>query len=144
MRNLQLSVNLWHKMTLMRAIAFGGLANILMIFRELLFMEIGNNGDGNMFSWTSAALTDVGKRRKVNEDAYLERPNAGIWVVADGMGGYEAGDIASQAIIECLKTISIPAKMSAFVNDVEERLLTVVPIVIVLVSLSSYRKIIVK
>ncbi|TGO03699.1 hypothetical protein PN36_01665 [Candidatus Thiomargarita nelsonii] len=78
-----------------------------------------------MFSWTSAALTDVGKRRKINEDAYLELVDTGLWVVADGMGGYEAGDVASQAIINGLKTTHPPNKMSVFVEEVENRLLNV-------------------
>jgi protein phosphatase len=78
-----------------------------------------------MFSWTSAGLSDVGNRRKINEDDYLERPEIGFWVVADGMGGYEAGDVASQTIIQGLKTVQAPPKMSAFVDDVENRLLDV-------------------
>jgi serine/threonine protein phosphatase PrpC len=78
-----------------------------------------------MFSWTSAALSNVGKRRKINEDDFLERPDAGLWVVADGMGGYEAGDVASQAITQALEKLQPPSKMSDFVDEVESRLLDV-------------------
>ena len=44
----------------------------------------------------SASLSDVGTVRSVNEDSYLELPvsEGGLWVVADGMGGHEAGDVA--------------------------------------------------
>jgi len=43
------------------------------------------------------ALTDVGLRRAVNEDSVLARRP--VFVVADGMGGYEAGDRASAAVV---------------------------------------------
>ncbi len=35
----------------------------------------------------------------INEDAVLELPEAGLWLVADGMGGHKAGDVASNAIV---------------------------------------------
>ena len=37
--------------------------------------------------------TDIGRRRSVNEDAYLCDDELGLWVVADGMGRHNAGDI---------------------------------------------------
>ena len=40
----------------------------------------------NAFQWDSCAITNVGMVRKINEDACLERPDVGLWVVADGMG----------------------------------------------------------
>ena len=45
------------------------------------------------------ALTHVGTVRQHNEDAILSHPDAGVWVVADGMGGHQGGDFASQCII---------------------------------------------
>jgi len=44
--------------------------------------------------------TDVGRRRKNNEDAFLVDDELGLWVVADGMGGQAAGEIASQQAVE--------------------------------------------
>lgn len=44
------------------------------------------------------AATDVGRVREVNEDAYLVAPP--LYVVADGMGGHEGGDVASAIAVE--------------------------------------------
>ncbi|MDF2444960.1 MAG: protein phosphatase [Moraxellaceae bacterium] len=78
-----------------------------------------------MITWTSAAATDVGGKRKINEDALLDRPEAGLWVVADGMGGHSAGDVASNAIVHPLQQIERPESMPDFVEAVEDVLLTV-------------------
>jgi protein phosphatase len=48
----------------------------------------------------SAGLTDVGQRRKLNEDAFLTDDELGLYVVADGMGGHAAGEIASEQAVE--------------------------------------------
>jgi serine/threonine protein phosphatase PrpC len=45
-----------------------------------------------------AALSDVGREREGNEDSFLDR--SPLFVVADGMGGAEAGEVASQAVVE--------------------------------------------
>lgn len=46
--------------------------------------------------------TDVGRQRSVNEDAFLVDDELGLYVVADGMGGHSAGEIASAEAIETL------------------------------------------
>ena len=46
------------------------------------------------------ALTDVGRVRSQNEDSVVVRPDIGVVVLADGMGGYQAGEVASQLATE--------------------------------------------
>ncbi|BCX71243.1 PP2C family protein-serine/threonine phosphatase [Pseudomonas izuensis] len=58
-------------------------------------------------SWRSAARTDPGKVRLRNEDAFLDCPQQGLWVVADGMGGHQGGDIASQLIVASLAELPV-------------------------------------
>ncbi|MDX9867848.1 MAG: protein phosphatase 2C domain-containing protein [Kiritimatiellia bacterium] len=53
----------------------------------------------------SAAVTDVGRRRKNNEDALVALPACGVFCVADGMGGAKGGEIASQATVEALQSV---------------------------------------
>lgn len=48
----------------------------------------------------SYAKTDVGRRRKNNEDAFLVDDTLGVWIVADGMGGQAAGEVASEQAVE--------------------------------------------
>ena len=53
------------------------------------------------------AQTHVGLKRKVNEDTILALPEQDIWMVADGMGGHQAGDFASRAIADAVAMIPV-------------------------------------
>lgn len=75
-----------------------------------------------MSAWQSCALTDTGARRKHNEDSILAKADSGLWVVADGMGGHEAGDVASRMITDALAQVTRPANFSLFVDEVEDAL----------------------
>lgn len=55
-----------------------------------------------MHFWRFSAATDVGLQRNNNEDTYLSSPEFGLWVVADGMGGHAAGEVASAIVAETI------------------------------------------
>lgn len=73
----------------------------------------------------SAGLTDKGKVRSHNEDAFLDAPQHSLWVVADGMGGHTAGDVASRMIVERLTPVTPGADAASFLEKVEQELWTV-------------------
>ncbi|HLY47305.1 MAG TPA: protein phosphatase 2C domain-containing protein [Stellaceae bacterium] len=80
-------------------------------------------------SFLSHGLTDRGLVRERNEDAFLDRPQAGpgfgLWAVADGMGGHQAGDYASAQVVAALAALKPPADLEDYVDDVKTQLLLV-------------------
>ncbi|MCW8194077.1 serine/threonine-protein phosphatase [Proteobacteria bacterium 005FR1] len=50
-----------------------------------------------------SAATDKGLHRGNNEDNYLSIPERGLWLIADGMGGHEAGEVASAIVVETIQ-----------------------------------------
>lgn len=51
----------------------------------------------------SASYSHVGMVRQINEDAFLELPQNGLWAIADGMGGHSAGDYVASLIVDSLR-----------------------------------------
>ena len=61
--------------------------------------------------WEASTATHPGAVRTRNEDAFIDRSDIGLWAVADGAGGHEAGDVASAAVVAALA--AIPTGLSA-------------------------------
>ncbi len=76
-------------------------------------------------SWHSATETHRGNRRKHNEDAVLALPSAGVWVVADGMGGHAMGGYAAEQICAALSDVTLGESLEQRVDQVEDSLLAV-------------------
>jgi serine/threonine protein phosphatase PrpC len=77
------------------------------------------------WQWVSSGITNVGNVRKINEDAMLDHPQYGVWAVADGMGGHDAGDYASSSIVTALSAVREYDRPSQLVDAVEDSLMQV-------------------
>lgn len=76
-----------------------------------------------MTDCSTETRTHVGNVRSANEDALVALPDAGLWVVADGMGGHQAGEYASGLIVERMAGLNPRAYLADFVDQVEDCLL---------------------
>ncbi len=82
-----------------------------------------NAGEAGTWRYRSAARSDKGRVRARNEDSVVDRPEAGVWAVADGMGGHDRGDRASAIIREELAGLERPdGPAGALAGAVRERL----------------------
>lgn len=83
--------------------------------------------DWNCFTF---AKTHPGRVRPYNEDALLDRSESRIWVVADGMGGHSAGDIASQMLVD---------RIARYIEDAQHKSIDDIRTVIQSANLEIYQ-----
>jgi protein phosphatase len=66
-----------------------------------------------------AELTDTGKVRDHNEDAIGTNPDIGLMVLADGMGGYNAGEVASGIAVQIVTDLATEAALREELNNID-------------------------
>ncbi|HEX5366122.1 MAG TPA: Stp1/IreP family PP2C-type Ser/Thr phosphatase [Acidimicrobiales bacterium] len=74
--------------------------------------------DRTSMRWGSA--THVGRVRTLNEDHHVARPDQGLWVVADGMGGHNGGEIASELASTTVSDAFVHHSVDGLVDAVEQ------------------------
>src|SRR5260221_11346840 len=81
----------------------------------------------------ACGLTDVGRQREHNEDSLAMVPDQGLYVVADGMGGHQAGDVASRLATQLVADFfestgtddaTWPSNFDRTLSEEENRLMT--------------------
>lgn len=73
----------------------------------------------------SASATHTGHVRTLNEDAFCDNRAQGIWCVADGMGGYEAGEVASAMLVDAIRQLAAPATLQGAIVALQDAILRV-------------------
>src|ERR1044071_5866923 len=76
--------------------------------RERAVSRFSGNAEG--MEVKAFGLTHVGRQRQHNEDAFLVEGEAGLFLVADGMGGHAAGEIASRIAVDSISEFILHTK----------------------------------
>lgn len=78
-----------------------------------------------MTTWQRWSASDIGNRRALNEDALVLRDEDGFWAVIDGLGGADAGNLASAALQHALEHLELASALPQAVDQIEDILLAV-------------------
>ena len=70
-------------------------------------------------------MTHTGNVRQINQDAFLNLPEQQLWLVADGMGGHQAGEVASAAIVQSLRNYSTARTLGSSIKKIYRKLVRV-------------------
>ena len=70
--------------------------------------------------YVSEGATDMGRVRTANQDAYALIGARGVWAVADGMGGYRDGDVASRMVCEGLQTLGSTSSLEGTIDAIRQ------------------------
>ena len=81
-----------------------------------MLVGVSHECGGHRMRFECASRTNVGLKRKINEDSILAETGRGLWVVADGMGGHEAGEIASAMVTDALRCLPHVADLDQLVG----------------------------
>jgi type VI secretion system ImpM family protein len=79
----------------------------------------GSSASTGGLAYASAAVTDPGSR-PINEDSFARGDEQGLWVVADGLGGHRAGDVASRMVTSIVRAQRAGADLERRVEDVAQ------------------------
>jgi serine/threonine-protein phosphatase Stp1 len=74
-----------------------------------------------MSRFVSWAVTHPGAVRRHNEDSFVDRPDLGLWAVADGAGGHDAGEVAAAMLKQALEGIPAGLAAGALMAEVRAR-----------------------
>lgn len=77
-----------------------------------------------MFVVSAHGMSDVGQNREQNEDAFLCDDDARLYVVSDGMGGHNAGEVASEMTIEAIRERVAIARQRGIESERDDRVRT--------------------
>ena len=99
----------------------------------------------------AAGATDIGRKRAVNEDCFGIYDELGLYVVADGMGGHAAGEVASRMAVDTIRSfiattvekddITWPFERDRNLSDAANRLVTAVRLANQNIHLAAQRNI---
>jgi type VI secretion system protein ImpM len=78
--------------------------------------------DAAPLRFASAAASDTGRVREKNQDSYLDRPEAGVWAVADGLGGHRDGEVASRMVCDALADWDPDTNFDGTIEDARRRI----------------------